>query len=542
MTKEERINTISLDFDLLFQSLPDACIIKDMSCHWLAYNKKAQSLFTLPPKLAVHNDFELFSSEVARQIQEYDRVAFASDHSTPQIISWSINEQDQQLLQIKRSKILLNDTAYLLCQIQKLELAENHPEIYRVLELIKHTLANHTQESFLERIVRGIAKTLDVEYVMICTLDRDAYQLSSQAFWMKDRLGTHSYSISETPCEKLINTTESLCIVANAAKLYPKDKDLEDLSIEGYLGVPLFNSTQQLIGHLVIMDTKPLSRVAMAQTVMQIYSSRIAAELERNQKEELLRLAEQENQLILEAKVKELDEKNQQLQQYIDSNLQLENFAYVASHDLKEPLRTIGNFSQLLKRRYTDILDQDGKEFLDFIISGVSDMSQLIEGLLEFARVNSQDAEKEHINPNDLINSVLDSLQQVIKESKALITVESMPQHIYANPVQLKQVYLNLISNAIKFRKPDLAPRIVLRSQENESTWQFCVSDNGEGIRQDFYDTIFMLFRKLHSRHDHQGSGIGLAICKEIVSQHGGKIWLSSTEGEGTTFYFTLAK
>ncbi|MEL7531305.1 MAG: ATP-binding protein [Bacteroidota bacterium] len=542
MTKQEQLNTIPLDFNLLFQSLPDACVIKDISCNWLIYNDKVNSLFTLPNPKSTITDFDIFPLEIARQIQTQDLAAFNSSYNSPQIISWSEDEQEPQLLQIKRSKIEHHAKEFLLCQIQKLELAENHPEIYRVLELIKQTLANHTQESFLERIVRGIANTLEVEYVMICTLDREAHTLNSQAFWMKDRLGTYSYSVTDTPCEKLINTSESLCIVANAAKLYPKDQDLTDLAIEGYLGVPLFDSSQQLIGHLVIMDTKPLCRVAMAQTVMQIYSSRIAAELERNQKEEELRLAEQENQLILETKVQELDEKNQQLQQYIDSNLQLENFAYIASHDLKEPLRTIGNFSQLLKRRYSDKFDQDGKEFLEFIISGVSDMSQLIEGLLEYARVNSEDAEKEFLNPNELINTVLDSIQQVIRESGAIITVEAMPQQIYANPVQLKQVFLNLINNAIKFRKQDVAPRILLRSQENVNSWQFCVNDNGQGIREDFYDTIFMLFRKLHSRHDHQGSGIGLAICKEIVSQHGGKIWVDSTEGEGTTFYFTLAK
>ncbi len=542
MTKEDQLKTIPLDFSLLFQSLPDACIIKDITGNWLIYNDKVKSLFTLPDSKSNTNDFDIFPLEIARQIQNQDLASFSSAASNPQIISWSKDEQEPQLLQIKRSKIEHHGKEYLLCQIQELELAENHPEIYRVLELIKQTLANHSQESFLERIVRGIAKTLNVAYVMICTLDREEQTLNSQAFWMKDRLGTYSYSISNTPCEKLINTSESLCIVANAAKLYPKDQDLTDLSIEGYLGVPLFDSSQQLIGHLVIMDTEPLCRVAMAQTVMQIYSSRIAAELERNQKEEELREAEQKNQLILKAKVEELDEKNQQLQQYIDSNLQLENFAYVASHDLKEPLRTIGNFSQLLKRRYSDKFDQDGKEFLEFIISGVSDMSQLIEGLLEYARVNSESAEKEHLNPNEIINTVLDSIQQVIRESNAVITVESMPPQIYANPVQLKQVFLNLINNAIKFRKSDTAPRILLRSQENEKSWQFCVSDNGQGIREDFHDTIFMLFRKLHSRHDHQGSGIGLAICKEIVSQHGGKIWVESTEGEGTTFCFTLAK
>lgn len=542
MTKEEQTNTVPLEFNLLFQNLPEACIIKDSSLQWLMYNEEAKDLFGILPTRSIANDFDIFPEVLAKQIQTHDRQVLDKQEIGPQIVSWPSIGGSQKLLEIKRSRIEYNGTKLLLCQVQPFEAAENHPEIYHVLELIKQTLAYDTQESFLERIVRGIAETLGVDFVMICTLDKEAQRLCSKAFWKKDHFDTYEYDIKNTPCEKLVKTNQSLCIIANAAKLYPNDTDLEDLGVEGYLGVPLFSSTHQLIGHLVIMDTKPLSRVAIAQTVMQIYSSRIAAELERNQKEEELRLAEQQNQYILETKVKELDDKNQQLQQYIDSNLQLENFAYVASHDLKEPLRTIGNFSQLLKRRYSDHLDADGRDFLNFIISGVSDMSQLIEGLLEFAQVNSQSVNKKMVDPNQIIQSVVKSLQQIIKESGTIFTIQPMPSQIFANPLQLKQVFLNLINNAIKFRKQNLAPHIYIQSQELDSHWQFSVKDNGEGIREDFHETIFMLFRKLHSRHDHQGSGIGLAICKEIVTQHGGNIWLESEEGNGAFFHFTIAK
>ncbi|MEL6842664.1 MAG: ATP-binding protein, partial [Bacteroidota bacterium] len=286
------------------------------------------------------------------------------------------------------------------------------------------------------------------------------------------------------------------------------------------------------------------NKISLATTVMQIYSSLIAVELERSFKEEALQQSEARNQAMLEAQIKTLDEKNQQLQHYINSNSQLENFAYVASHDLKEPLRTIGNFSQLIKRRYQDRLDQDGQEFLDFIISGVADMSSLIEGVLEYAKVNkqSQSAEKEDLNPAPLIQSVIDSLQQVIQETGAQIQVDQMPSRIHANPLQLKQIFLNLLNNAIKFRKPDAAPRIQVRFQENATHWQFCVIDNGQGIKLDYHETIFRLFTKLHSRHDHQGSGIGLAICREISLRHGGSIWLESEENKGAKFHFTIAK
>jgi light-regulated signal transduction histidine kinase (bacteriophytochrome) len=222
--------------------------------------------------------------------------------------------------------------------------------------------------------------------------------------------------------------------------------------------------------------------------------------------------------------------------------MQLENFAYIASHDLKEPLRTIGNFSQLLSRQYKEQLEGAGQEYLDFIIGGVKNMNQLIEDLLAYSRVNTEEHTIEKINLNDLLTLIQHGLSNYIDEKKAIIHIDAMPEAILANRTKVKQLFQNLLINAIKFHKPDEKPEVFISFEETNTHWQFKVRDKGIGIEKDFHDKIFLLFKKLHNRRDYQGTGIGLALCKKIVDQHKGKIWVESELGAGTTFLFTLEK
>lgn len=238
----------------------------------------------------------------------------------------------------------------------------------------------------------------------------------------------------------------------------------------------------------------------------------------------------------------ELQDKNEELQRYIDSNLQLENFAYFASHDLKEPLRTIGNFTQLLQKRYSSQLDDTAMEYMNFIVDGAQTMNRLINDLLTYSRVNSEEHELEEINISSLLDSIAYNLRQAIDESGAQVEKINMPAEIKGSRTKLFQLFLNLLANALKFRKPDTTPHIIIKSEEQKSHWLFSVTDNGIGISPEFHDKIFVLFRKLHGRSRYEGTGIGLALCKKIVEQHGGKMWVESEEGRGTTFYLTLQK
>lgn len=222
------------------------------------------------------------------------------------------------------------------------------------------------------------------------------------------------------------------------------------------------------------------------------------------------------------------------------SNSELEQFAYVASHDLQEPLRMVSGYTQLLLKRYSDKLGDEGREYIDFAADGAKRMQSLINDLLAYSRVNSHRKQTPDLDLNQVIRQVLFNLSVAIDESHATITIEKLPV-VSADSVQMTQLFQNLISNSLKFHRPETRPEIfVTATGNNETGWTFAVKDNGIGIRKDSVEKVFAIFQRLHSRDTYPGTGIGLAICKKIVEKHHGKIWLESEPDHGTTFFFTL--
>lgn len=235
-----------------------------------------------------------------------------------------------------------------------------------------------------------------------------------------------------------------------------------------------------------------------------------------------------------------LRQTNSELKRYIDSNMQLENFAYIASHDLKEPLRTIGSFAQLLSRRYTQELDEQGQSYLEFINQGAGNLNVLIDDLLLYSQVVEGARKVEMVNLNQILKQVIYQLGSKVKETEAQITYGNMPNRILASPSQMVQVFQNLIANAIKFARPDTPPLIQIRGRQANKGWQIQISDNGIGIDAEFHETVFLLFKKLHTREHYEGTGIGLALVKKIIEEHGGRIEIESAIGKGTTFSLWL--
>lgn len=221
-------------------------------------------------------------------------------------------------------------------------------------------------------------------------------------------------------------------------------------------------------------------------------------------------------------------------------NKEMEEFAYIASHDLQEPLRTVSSFVELLNMDFGDQLPEDAKEYLKFIAGSTKRMSELIKGLLDFSRIGKQKS-FEPVDCNEIMREALDDLGTSIKESNAKITVDRLPL-ILAFRTEMKQLFQNLLSNAIKFRKKDVAPVIHVAVSSLPGYWQFEVSDNGVGIEQRHFHKIFLLFQRLHNRGAYTGTGIGLSYCKKIVELHQGKIWVESVPGEGSRFFFTISK
>lgn len=236
---------------------------------------------------------------------------------------------------------------------------------------------------------------------------------------------------------------------------------------------------------------------------------------------------------------KESDEKLKMLVSSLErSNKELERFAYIASHDLQEPLRMVASFTQLLSKKYKEKLDKEAQEYIDFAVDGAVRMQQLITDLLTYSRVTTKGKTFAPTDCNAILSEVLQNLGVAIQEAKAEITYDKLPV-ILADSTQILQIFQNLISNAIKFHS-NTPPKIHISAENHDHYWLFLVKDNGIGIEPEYHDQIFAIFKRLHGRQKYSGTGVGLAICKKIVERHGGKIYVESEAGNGAKFCFTI--
>lgn len=222
------------------------------------------------------------------------------------------------------------------------------------------------------------------------------------------------------------------------------------------------------------------------------------------------------------------------------SNADLEVFAYVASHDLQEPLRMVASYTQLLARRYDGKLDAEADEFIGFAVDGAARMQQLIQDLLSYSRLTTRGKAPYFTLADAACRSAVENLQESIKTANATVTVGPLPA-VLADAMQLTQLFQNLIGNAIKYRN-ERTPEIRVSAASTANEWIFSVEDNGIGIEPQYFERIFQMFQRLHTRNEYSGTGIGLAICRRIVERHGGRIWVESKYGLGSTFFFSIPR
>ena len=233
------------------------------------------------------------------------------------------------------------------------------------------------------------------------------------------------------------------------------------------------------------------------------------------------------------------EEREKLIRELARSNKELEQFAYVASHDLQEPLRMVTGFVSLLEQKYKGRLDEKADKYIRFAVDGSVRMQKLIEGLLAYSRVSTRGGEFKRVELVEVFHEAVANLSASIQESKAHVARGDLPA-VKGDEMQLLQLLQNLIGNAVKFRKPDVPPEVHISAQKKEKEWMFEVRDNGIGIKKENFDKLFQVFTRLHSREEYAGTGIGLAVCKKIVERHGGRIWVDSVPWEGSSFFFTI--
>lgn len=247
----------------------------------------------------------------------------------------------------------------------------------------------------------------------------------------------------------------------------------------------------------------------------------------------------------LEIAQKQLQIKNAELEatqaKLIHTNGELENFVFAASHDLKEPLRMIGMYTGLSKKRMVNLQDKPTIEYMSYVTDGIDRMQRLLDDLLQYSRTGKKQEDTKEIDLNSILFVVISNLTATMKDTQATIVINELPT-VEGSTTEMIQLFQNLIANSIKFRKTGVVPEIKITATDEGDNYLISLDDNGIGIKKEFHEKVFAIFERLHSRNEFEGSGIGLATCKKIVAGVGGKIWLDSTEGVGTTFYFTFPK
>jgi len=406
----------------------------------------------------------------------------------------------------------------------------NKTKTLKILHLIYEIASDITLDAHekINAVLKATLEYLDLDLAIISKIVdskykiRYAYPISSKIKPGKE------LDLNQTYC---LNTFKNSRIFAiHHAKKHPIAKQVcyKKQQLESYIGTR-FSVNGRIYGTINFSSKSDRKKFSSEEkTIVQLVSQWIASQI--NNENHLQALIKSETRL--EDTVEKLSE----------SNAELGRFAYIASHDLQEPLRTVISLTELLKNKYRDNLDETANQYLNFMVDAATNMKDLVADLLEYSRVDNQRTLlEENVNTNKAIEYVIQNLKESITNSGATITHSDLPT-IKAQSLRFISLMQNLISNSLKYKRPGKNPKISITAKEYKSYWQFCVEDNGIGIDHEYYKLIFEPFKRLQNKKEYSGTGIGLAICKKIVNQFGGKIWVKSNLNKGTKFYFTIPK
>ncbi len=491
--------------------------MKDPQGRYLMMNHRYEALFHVDRnEVKGKTDHDIFSPEIADAFQANDREVMAAGVA---LQKEEIAPQDDGLhtyLSIKFPLVDAGGTIYAICGMSTDISDRKRKE--EVLRNISLGVATKTDKFLFPALAEYLTKTLGVDYAFISELISPEHERvrTLAGYGEGQVLDNFEYALAHTPGENVAG--QRLCVYLNQVRQqFPLDPLLQEMQAESFMGVPLFDSAGQALGLITVLSRQPWPESQLMEEILNIFAVRAAAEIERQRAEVALQI---------------------QKQDLGRSNAELQQFAYVASHDLQEPLRMITSYLDLLERRYKGQLDAKADRFIAFAVDGATRMQTLIDALLSYSRVGTQGEDFKLTDCTKIVQSVLTNLQVAIAQSHAVITHDPLP-FVQADAAQLIQLFQNLLGNAIKFRRAE-PPQIHIGVECPAGQWLFSVQDNGIGMESQYLDQVFVIFQRLHSRTEYPGTGIGLAVCKKIVERHGGTLWVESQPGQGSTFYFTL--
>lgn len=516
----------------LMVSLPDPVYFKDTNLRFLKINKwQAAALGIDKPEAALgKTDFDFFSSKTAQNLYEEERNILATRQPRIGRVQ-RIKRVDGEIRRITSTKVpVINDDGEVigLAAISRdiTDLKRIKAESDVISKIIHGVSTTSNLEDLLSQIHQAIRKIIYAENCFVALYDQKTELLHMQFF-------IDNYD--ETPPPVKLGRGLSAYIFRTERPMLMTKEVMDELIQSGeveligtqpavWMGVPL-RTPDGVIGVMVVQHYEDESAYTdRDRDLLASVGDQIALAIERKQAEE---------QLVLF---------NQKLQQ---SNRELQEFAYVASHDLQEPLRKVQAFADRLAKKYSDNLEGEGLDYLERMRNAASRMQTLIQDLLTFSRVATKVQPFERINLDTITREVLSDLEIKIEETGATIEINDLPT-IDADPLQMRQLFQNIIGNALKFRRADTAPVIKISARQltaGKNKNQFCklfIQDNGIGFDEKYTNKIFTVFQRLHGRAEYEGSGVGLAVCRKIVERHNGTIEAKSAPGEGATFIITL--
>ena len=481
-----------------------------------------------------------------------------SNHPVPIIVLDStgydileVNTAAEDLYQYKRNEFVGLSFADLFCDDdfkkfrQLLSIRQEQKKVHKsVWPNVKKDQEKFFAEMYLSDVNldgRKVKTATIVDLTKHATTDKKFKDSKEQYFFLTEETfdaiwdwdlitGELTWNESAKKMFEISNDTEIDKMGWWTRNLHPEDKDRVEEKLNRHLdqGITNWNDEYRFKtengGYKYIADRGYLMFDKKKKAIRMVGAMQ---DISRNKEQETMMQALNDS---LEKRAKELAE----------SNEELERFAYVASHDLQEPLRMVTSFLQLLEKKYNDKLDKKAQEYIAYAVDGAERMKKLILDLLEYSRVNTASLQKEKVNLNEILSDLLFTYNNLIVQTHGSISSKLLPV-VMGNKTQLFQLFQNLIGNAFKYRSS--APPVVNISCEEKTTeFKFSISDNGIGIDPKFYNKIFIIFQRLHTRENYSGTGIGLSICKKIIDKHGGKLWVSSALEQGSTFYFTIPK